>query len=59
MMSAEEFFESVKKMRFAQMRHNMTGKNEDFLTKRKLEREVDSALLEWQQRRFLKDLTNN
>ena len=59
MISAEEFFESVKKMRFAQMRHNTTGKNEDFLTKRKLEREVDSALLEWQQRRFLKDLTNN
>ena len=59
MMSAEEFFATVKQMRIAQMRYFKTKDKADLATSKNLEKQVDTLLVEWQQKRFLKDLNHN
>lgn len=59
MMSAEEFFATVKKMRFAQMRYFKTKDKTDLAASKNLEKQVDTLLVEWQQKRFLKNLNAN
>ena len=59
MMSAEEFFATVKQMRIAQMRYFKTRDKADLAASKNLEKQVDTLLVEWQQKRFLKDLNHN
>lgn len=59
MMSAEEFFATVKQMRIAQMRYFKTKDKADLAASKNLEKQVDTLLVEWQQKRFLKDLNHN
>lgn len=59
MISAEEFFETVKQMRIAQMRYFKTRNKADLAASKKLEKQVDTLLVEWQQKRFLKNLNHN
>lgn len=58
-MSAEEFFATVKQMRIAQMRYFKTKDKADLVASKNLEKQVDSLLVEWQQKRFLKNLNHN
>lgn len=58
-MSAEEFFATVKQMRIAQMRYFKTKDKADLATSKNFEKQVDTLLVEWQQKRFLKDLNHN
>lgn len=58
-MSAEEFFATVKQMRIAQMRYFKTKDKADLAASKNLEKQVDTLLVEWQQKRFLKDLNHN
>lgn len=58
-MSAEEFFATVKQMRIAQMRYFKTRDKADLAASKNLEKQVDTLLVEWQQKRFLKDLNHN
>lgn len=59
MISAEEFFETVKQMRIAQMRYFKTRNKADLAASKNLEKQVDTLLVEWQQKRFLKNLNHN
>ena len=59
MMSAEEFFATVKQMRIAQMRYFKTKDKADLAASKNLEKQVDTLLVEWQQKRFLKNLNHN
>lgn len=59
MISAEEFFETVKQMRIAQMRYFKTRDKADLAASKNLEKQVDTLLVEWQQKRFLKNLNYN
>lgn len=59
MMSEEEFFVTVKQMRIAQMRYFKTRDKADLAASKNLEKQVDTLLVEWQQRRFLKNLNHN
>ena len=59
MISAEEFFETVKQMRIAQMRYFKTRDKADLAASKNLEKQVDTLLVEWQQKRFLKNLDHN
>ncbi len=59
MISAEEFFETVKQMRIAQMRYFKTRDKADLAASKNLEKQVDTLLVEWQQKRFLKNLNHN
>lgn len=58
-MSAEEFFATVKQMRLAQMRYFKTKDKADLVASKNLEKQVDTLLVEWQQKRFLKNLNHN
>lgn len=58
-MSAEEFFATVKQMRIAQMRYFKTKDKADLVASKNLEKQVDTLLVEWQQKRFLKNLNHN
>ncbi len=58
-MSAEEFFATVKQMRIAQMRYFKTKDKADLAASKNLEKQVDTLLVEWQQKRFLKNLNHN
>lgn len=58
-MSEEEFFVTVKQMRIAQMRYFKTRDKADLAASKNLEKQVDTLLVEWQQRRFLKNLNHN
>ena len=59
MMREEEFFETVKQMRIAQMRYFKTRNKADLAAGKNLEKQVDTLLVEWQQKRFLKNLNHN
>ena len=59
MMREEEFFETVKQMRIAQMRYFKTRNKADLAASKNLEKQVDTLLVEWQQKRFLKNLNHN
>ena len=59
MISAEEFFATVKQMRIAQMRYFKTKDKADLAASKNLEKQVDTLLVEWQQKRFLKNLNAN
>lgn len=59
MISAEEFFATVKQMRIAQMRYFKTKDKTDLAASKNLEKQVDTLLVEWQQKRFLKNLNHN
>ena len=59
MISAEEFFETVKQMRIAQMRYFKTRDKADLAASKNLEKQVDTLLVEWHQKRFLKNLNHN
>lgn len=59
MMSEEEFFVTVKQMRIAQMRYFKTRDKADLAASKNLEKQVDTLLVEWQQKRFLKNLNHN
>ena len=59
MMREEEFFETVKQMRIAQMRYFKTRDKADLAASKNLEKQVDTLLVEWQQKRFLKNLNHN
>lgn len=59
MISAEEFFATVKQMRIAQMRYFKTKDKADLAASKNLEKQVDTLLVEWQQKRFLKNLNHN
>ena len=59
MMSTEEFFVTVKQMRIAQMRYFKTRDKADLAASKNLEKQVDTLLVEWQQKRFLKNLNHN
>ena len=59
MISAEEFFATVKQMRIAQMRYFKTKDKADLVASKNLEKQVDTLLVEWQQKRFLKNLNHN
>ncbi len=59
MISAEEFFATVKQMRIAQMRYFKTKDKADLSASKNLEKQVDTLLDEWQQKRFLKNLNLN
>lgn len=59
MISAEEFFATVKQMRLAQMRYFKTKDKADLVASKNLEKQVDTLLVEWQQKRFLKNLNHN
>ena len=59
MISAEEFFAIVKQMRIAQMRYFKTKDKADLSASKNLEKQVDTLLVEWQQKRFLKNLNHN
>lgn len=59
MMREEEFFETVKQMMIAQMRYFKTRDKADLAASKNLEKQVDSLLVEWQQKRFLKNLNHN
>ena len=58
-MSEEEFFVTVKQMRIAQMRYFKTRDKADLAASKNLEKQVDTLLVEWQQKRFLKNLNYN
>lgn len=58
-MSEEEFFVTVKQMRIAQMRYFKTRDKADLAASKNLEKQVDTLLVEWQQKRFLKNLNHN
>ena len=58
-MREEEFFETVKQMMIAQMRYFKTRDKADLAASKNLEKQVDSLLVEWQQKRFLKNLNHN
>ena len=58
-MREEEFFETVKQMRIAQMRYFKTRDKADLAASKNLEKQVDTLLVEWQQKRFLKNLNHN
>lgn len=58
-MREEEFFETVKQMRIAQMRYFKTRNKADLAAGKNLEKQVDTLLVEWQQKRFLKNLNHN
>ena len=58
-MSTEEFFVTVKQMRIAQMRYFKTRDKADLAASKNLEKQVDTLLVEWQQKRFLKNLNHN
>ena len=59
MMSEEEFFVTVKQMRIAQMRYFKTRDKADLAASKNLEKQVDTLLVECQQKRFLKNLNHN
>lgn len=59
MMREEEFFVTVKQMRIAQMRYFKTRDKADLAASKNLEKQVDTLLVEWQQKRFLKNLNHN
>lgn len=59
MMSEEEFFVTVKQMRIVQMRYFKTRDKADLAASKNLEKQVDTLLVEWQQKRFLKNLNHN
>lgn len=58
-MSEEEFFVTVKQMRIVQMRYFKTRDKADLAASKNLEKQVDTLLVEWQQKRFLKNLNHN
>ena len=58
-MREEEFFVTVKQMRIAQMRYFKTRDKADLAASKNLEKQVDTLLVEWQQKRFLKNLNHN
>ena len=58
-MSEEEFFVTVKQMRIAEMRYFKTRDKADLAASKNLEKQVDTLLVEWQQKRFLKNLNHN
>ena len=59
MMREEEFFVTVKQMRIAKMRYFKTRDKADLAASKNLEKQVDTLLVEWQQKRFLKNLNHN
>lgn len=58
-MREEEFFVTVKQMRIAKMRYFKTRDKADLAASKNLEKQVDTLLVEWQQKRFLKNLNHN
>ncbi|WP_147613920.1 hypothetical protein [Treponema pectinovorum] len=56
-MNTNEFYETVKQMRFAQIRSSRTQKKEDIEMCKSLEKIVDFALVSWQEQKFQAELS--
>ncbi|WP_147645143.1 hypothetical protein [Treponema pectinovorum] len=56
-MNTNEFYETVKQMRFAQIRSSRTQKKEDIEMRKSLEKIVDFALVSWQEQKFQAELS--
>lgn len=58
-MKEEDFFETVKLMRLAQMRYFRTREKNDLMMSKSLEKHVDALLVKWQERKHLSELNRN
>lgn len=56
-MNTNEFYETVKQMRFAQIRSSRTQKKEDIEMCKSLEKIVDFALVSWQEQKLQAELS--